>query len=191
MLGQTNLNDDGSIWIKTTPDGQPLIRGKSYFFEGQWWVYIGDVQSSEEVPNIYCCYTIGNKIKIHRGITQMTNIPKEKIKRKRVDDSRPINTDISDQDSPLMVLMKTALRKKGITRGDFKMLYSNDGFSTDSDMNNALRQIETQNNLSWARFTDLSDRLGLDYSLNLYDKQGVIESVDTGSTPTRNKKSKK
>lgn len=190
MLGQTNLNDDGSIWIKTTPDGQPLIRGKSYFFEGQWWVYIGDVQSSEEVPNIYCCYTIGNKIKIHRGITQMTNIPKEKIKRKRVDDSRPINTDISDQDSPLMVLMKTALRKKGVTRGDFKMLYS-DGFSTDSDMNNALRQIETQNNLSWARFTDLSDRLGLDYSLNLYDKQGIIESVDTGSTPTRSKKSKK
>lgn len=190
MLGQTNLNDDGSIWIKTTPDGQPLIRGKSYFFEGQWWVYIGDVKSSEEVPNIYCCYTIGNQIKIHRGITQMTAIPKEKIKRKRADDGRLINTDISDQDSPLMVLMKTALQKKGITREKFKELY-NTPYDNDSDMNNSLRQIETQNNLSWARFTDLSERLGLDYSLNLYDKSGVIESVDTGSVPTRSKKKKK
>ena len=189
MLEQTNLNEDGSIWIKTTPDGQPLIRGKNYFFEGQWWVYIGDVQSSEEVPNIYCCYTIGNKIKIHRGITQMTNISKEKIKRKRADDSRPINTDIYDQDSPLMVLMKTALQKKGITRGDFKALYTN-SCDSDSDMNNALRQIETQNNLSWARFTDLADRLGLDYSLDLYDKNGVIESVDTGATPHSKKKKK-
>ena len=177
MLSETNLNNNGNIWTKTTPDGKPLIRGNSYFFVGQWWTYAGDFQNVEQVPNWRCCYTIGNQIKIRRGIP-MPNMPtKEKIKRKRADDSRPINTDINDEDNPLLVMTKEALSKKSITRGTFKSLYDND-----SDMNNCLRHIETQNTLSWSRFTDISERLGLDYSVTLKDKNGnVISSFDTAA----------
>ncbi len=187
MLSETNLNESGTIWTKTTPDGQPLIRVKAYYFVGQWWVYIGDFVSKDQVPNMNCCYTIGNQINIRRGIPMPSLPAKEKIKRKRADDSRPINTDINDDDNPLLVMTKEALAKNGITRGRFKEMYP----GNDSDMNNCLRHIETQNTLSWSRFTDVAERMGLDYSVTLKDKNGnIISSFDTAPEPIKKKPKK-
>jgi len=178
MLKETNLNDDGTIWIKTTPDGKPLIVGQNYCFVGQWWVYAGDFESSDQVPNINCCYTIGNQIKIRRGIPMGTPQVREKIKRVRKDDSRPINTDISDQDGPLLIMMKEALAKEGVTKKRFK-----DFYESDSDFNNCLRHIETQNTLSWSRFDDLRDRMGLECEVTLKHKDGSIVSHFDSANP--------
>lgn len=178
MLRETNLNEDGTIWVKTTPDGKPLIVGQNYCFVGQWWVYAGDFENSNQVPNINCCYTIGNQIKIRRGIPMGTPPVKEKVKRVRKDDSRPINTDITDQDSPLLIMMKEALAKEGITKQTFKSFYDND-----SDFNNCLRHIETQNTLSWGRFDDLRDRMDLECEVTLKRKDGTVVSQFNTASP--------
>lgn len=174
MLEQTNLNSDGTFWLKTTPDGKRLVVGNQYCFNGKWWVYVGDYNSQFEAPNINCCYTVGNRI-YTRTKTQVNIMPREKIKRKRADDGRPINTDINDEDGGLLVLMKTALKKNEVTRSEFKQLYDND-----SDMNNSLKQIESGNSLSWKKFTDLADRMHLPYKLQLFNTDGsVIETYNS------------
>ena len=33
---EINLNDDGTIWNKTTPTGEPLIVGNSYYFKNSF-----------------------------------------------------------------------------------------------------------------------------------------------------------
>lgn len=186
MLEQTNLNSDGTFWLKTTPDGKRLVVGNQYCFNGKWWVYVGDYNSQSEAPNMNCCYTVGNRI-YTRTKTQVTIMPREKIKRKRADDGRPINTDINDEDGGLLVLMKTALKKKEVTRSDFKQLYDND-----SDMNNSLRQIEAGNTLSWGKFTDLADRMHLPYKLQLFNTDGsVIETYNSDGTVGEEKPKKK
>ena len=108
---------------------------------------------------------------------------KEKVKRRRVDDNRPIMTDIKDEDNQLMALAKTVLREKEVTRGDFKELYDND-----SDMNNSLRSVESSGNLSWSRFTDICDRMGVSYEITLKDKDGNI--IEDTSKPKAKKKKK-
>jgi hypothetical protein len=93
-------------------------------------------------------------------------VTKEKIKRKRVDDCRPINTEIDDKDNALMVKCKTILDEKGITRGEFKQLYDDD-----SDFNNSLRTIENSGTLSWGRFTDVMDRTDVDVEIVCRDRK--------------------
>ena len=178
MIPNTNLNDDGTIWLKTTPTGERLIVGKQYLFLGRYWVYAGDFNDIREVPNIHCCYTIGNQIRVHTGVSPAMNLERKKIKRKRQDDGRKINTDISDQDNDLLTLVKTVIKTKDITRGDFKQAYDND-----SDMNNYLRHIETQNTLSWPRFTDLHDRIKFGYKLTVFDENGVIATAISDNIP--------
>lgn len=110
-------------------------------------------------------------------------MPREKMKRKRADDDRPINTEITDEDNLLMAMMKSALRQKEVTRGDFKQLYEND-----SDMNNSLRAIEQGGNLSWGRFQDLTSRMKINYDLQLYDKDGTAISQDKPKPVKKKKK---
>ena len=162
----SNVNEDG-MWIKTAPNGEKFYKGHPYFFKGQFWTYAGDFKSSSEVPvHEACCYTIGDEIKIHRGIPVIPPTNKEKVKRKRVDDCRPINTEIDDKDNVLMVKCKTILEEKGITRGEFKQLYDDD-----SDFNNSLRTIENSGSLSWSRFTDVMDRTDVDVEIVCRDRK--------------------
>ena len=103
-----NLTADGSLYTKTLPmelGGDPLIVGRSYCYNGENFRYIGDFTDARSVPNCTCMYTIGDAILIKRYI-QNNTMPREKIKRKRVDDMRPINTDIVDDDNSLMSMMK-------------------------------------------------------------------------------------
>ena len=164
---QINLNDDGSLWTKLTPDGEPLIIGRQYYNkdDGRFWIYVGDFKSKDDVPNVYCYFTIGECL-FKRSTIKVDDMPnKEKVHRKRADDSRPIFTDISDEDNTLMVRAKTVLFEKEITRGDFKEMYDND-----SDMNNSLRSVENGGNLSWARFTDIMDKTNVDIEIITRDR---------------------
>jgi len=182
MPNQVNLNDDGTIWNKTTPSGEPFIVGNSYYFKNNFWVYLGDFKSPLDVPNVHGCYTLGDEIHIRSSIKVVPMI-KEKVKRRRVDDNRPIMTDIKDEDNQLMALAKTVLREKEVTRGDFKELYDND-----SDMNNSLRSVESSGNLSWSRFTDICDRMGVSYEITLKDKDGNIIEDTSKSKPKKKKR---
>lgn len=210
---QTNLNTKtGEYWIKTTPSGEPLIVGNSYQFNGNYYTYIGDFDEYIEkhkdvimsemmrdtsgnkgiekflpIPNVPCIYTISDKI-LARNIMTYRPTVINKQKRKRNDDSRPINTEISEQDNTLMSMMKQTLQTKEITRGDFKDLYNND-----SDMNNCLRCIEVGGNLSWPRFTDLAERIpGVNIRMQIYDNDGaVISEMDTGAHKKASKSKKK
>lgn len=157
----SNLTADGKFWSKTW-SGYPLIIGNVYSVANEFWVYAGDFVHKKDVPNVPCCYTMGDEFRIRR-ITPNTFAPKPKDKRKRNDDDRPIDTEIKDNDNTLMILIKTALKHNDVTRGDFKLLYQNV-----SDMNNSLRCIENGENLSWARFVDLCRRLGVTYDLSIY-----------------------
>lgn len=172
---QVNLNSDGTIWTKTTPDGVPLIVGRSYYDkkDGQFWMYMGDFKSTEEVPNVYCYYTIGDCL-FKRTSIKRIEIVKEKTHRKRADDTRPIFTEIHDGDGELLVAAKSLLAIKNITRGDFKEKYDND-----SDMNNSMRAIETGDSLSWNRLTDICDRFDIKCNLTFTDaKTGEIIPLD-------------
>lgn len=159
------------VWYKTY-NGEVLVPGRIYNIQGKFWAYAGDFKDSKDVEMFPCCYTIGDELRI-KNVVFNTNVVKERPKRKkRTDDDRPIDLSIKDTDNSLMVLIKTALSYKKITRGDFKQMYNND-----SDMNNALRCIESGDNLSWARFTDLAQRLNISYNLKIYDKDDAIEEI--------------
>ena len=162
MNENVNLTPDGKLWTKCYK-GEPLVIGYVYNIDGEWFSYAGDFKTTEEVPHCVCCFTIGDELK-RRRIIPMMNTPRDRIKRKRADDCKSIDTKIKDIDSSLMILIKTALEYKNVTRGEFKQLYDND-----SDMNNALRVIENGGSLSWARFTDFCQRLRLNYDLKLFD----------------------
>ena len=164
----------GNPWIKSW-NGNMLIVGQVYQVNGNFYTYAGDFQKMEDVPRMICCFTIGDEFRVRHSVPNF-NVPVQKvIRRNRPDDDNPINTEIKDTDNSLMVMIKTGLKHKGITRGDFKNSYDKD-----SDMHNALWRIENEDKLSWDRFTDLCRRFGLHYSLSLYDEVGTIEEIDTG-----------
>ena len=165
----------GNPWIKSW-NGNMLIVGQVYQVNGNFYTYAGDFQKMEDVPRMICCFTIGDEFRVRHSVPNF-NVPVQKvIRRNRPDDDNPINTDIKDTDNSLMVMIKTGLKHKGVTRGDFKNSYDKD-----SDMHNALWRIENEDKLSWDRFTDLCRRFGLHYSLSLYDEVGTIEEIDTGT----------
>lgn len=143
-------------------NSRPLIVGNSYNVKGQFWEYVGDFNSIKEVPEQRCCYTVQNGFFIRRHIEQFT---KSKDRRRRVDDEKPIDITIRDNDNTLMILIKQALRVKGINRGHFRKM-----FKSTSDMNNMLRQIENGESLSFARFSEMINKLNLEYDLVVYEK---------------------
>jgi hypothetical protein len=161
-------NDKNNKWYKTW-NGEILIVGNIYKVGKEFCVYAGDFKTNEEAPPVFCCYTIGDEMKIrHININIEHELPLRERKRK-VEDDRPIDTTIKDTDNTLMILLKTALQYKNIVRGDFRQFYPNV-----SDMNNILRCIEKGDNLSWARFTDLLEKLHIPYNLSIYDEHDVI-----------------
>jgi hypothetical protein len=162
--------NDKYRWYRTWND-EILIKGNVYKINNEFCVYAGDFRFKSEVPRVNCCYTIGDVMMIrHVKINERQELPATE-RRRHYEDERPIDTTIKDIDNNLMVLIKTALQAKNITRGDFKILYPNV-----SDMNNILRCIEKGDNLSWARFTDLVSKLGITYNLSIYsDNEKLIE----------------
>jgi hypothetical protein len=155
---------------KCLQNGLQLIIGNSYPFSGEFWEYVGDFDSIKDAPKRRCCYTVDNKMFVRRVLIN-ENSPKER--RKRTDDSRPIDTTVKDEDNTLMVLVKQALKYRGITRGEFRKLFDNT-----SDMNNMLRCIECGDKLSWPRFTDMIFRLNLKYDLAVYSETENGEKED-------------
>ena len=157
---------ENEVKIYKTYKGRPLIVGNPYKVEDSWYIYMGDFVNETLVPNVVCCYTIGDGFYI-RSSTPDFNRPIMPQRRRRADDDVKIKAPIKDTDNTLMVLIKTLIDKKNITRGDFKELYTNV-----SDMNNVLRCIISDENLSWARFTDLCDKLDVQYDMTIRDKNG-------------------
>jgi hypothetical protein len=156
-------------WLKSYK-GEILIPGNVYRIQNEFCVYAGDFKSKEDVPKVFCCYTIGDLLKI-RHIEVNLDLQNElplKERRRRTDDDRPIDTTIKDTDNTLMILIKSALQYKNITRGDFKRYYPNI-----SEMNNILRCIEKGENLSWPRFMDLIDKIGVCYTLSIDDNDDI------------------
>jgi hypothetical protein len=128
----SDLND-GKKWYKTW-NNEILSKGNIYKVNNEFCVYAGDFKSKHDVPNTFCCFTIGDTMRVrHLTINNQDEIP-IKERRRRTDDTRPIDTTVKDTDNTLMILIKSALQQKNITRGDFRRLYPNL-----SDMNNILR----------------------------------------------------
>jgi hypothetical protein len=152
-----------------TWNNEILIVGNVYKINNEFCVYAGDFKNKDDVPKNFCCYTIGDEMKVrHININIDQELPL-RSRKKRVEDDRPIDTTSKETDNNLMLLIKTAIQHRNITRGDFRKLYPNI-----SDMNNILRCIEKGENLSWARFTDLIDKLQVTYSLEIFDNNGAI-----------------
>jgi hypothetical protein len=167
---KTNL-EDKMKWCKTW-NGEILVRGNVYKVGNEFCVYAGDFKSKDEVPKLFCCYTIGDDLKVrHPILNTQQELPLRERKR-RTEDDRPIDTTSKDTDNNLMVLIKSALQFKNVTRGDFRRLYPNV-----SDMNNILRCIEKGENLSWTRFTDLAEKLNLDYDLSIFADGQIITKI--------------
>jgi hypothetical protein len=165
----TDLKDGSKWkWYKTW-GGEILIPGNVYKVKDEFCVYAGDFNSKKEAPIAFCCYTIGDELKVrHVAIDSQVELPL-KERRRKSDDDRPIDNTIKDADNTLMILIKTAVQFKNITRGDFRQLYPNL-----SDMNNILRCIEKGDNLSWGRFTDLIDKLNISYDLSIFNEDDQI-----------------
>lgn len=159
--------------IKATEDGIPYIVGESYLINGEMWVYAGDFTElgAAKVPNIRCCYIVGDCVYIRRFIKQTvpTKTTQQRIKHHRADDDKPVNTAIGETDNILMRLGKTTLEKKNVTRGDYRNLYD-----TDSETNNSLRTIENGGNLSFPRFIDIVSRLGGSVDIKVHDADGSV-----------------
>jgi hypothetical protein len=159
---------DRQNWRKTW-NGEILVFGNIYKVNNEFCVYAGDFKSIAEVPRSFCCYTIGDEMRVrHVRLDPDGELPPKERKR-RVDDDRPIDTAINNIDNTLMILIKTAIKHKRITRGDFKRFYPNI-----SDMNNILRCIEKGENLSWARFNDLIEKLNITYRLMVFDEDKTL-----------------
>jgi hypothetical protein len=162
--------DNKKEWLKTW-DGEVLIPGNIYKVRNEFCVYAGDFTTTGEVPKVFCCYTIGDQMKVRHVEVDIHNSEELPFRerRKRVDDDRPIDTTVKDTDNTLMLLIKGALQYRNITRGDFKRFYPNI-----SEMNNILRCIEKGENLSWVRFTNLIEKLEIFYRLSIFDDKNEI-----------------
>ena len=129
---------------------------------------------------------ISNLIKHQKVICLFTDKTKEDINnifntsKEKIDDDKLICTYYKNKDSfPCSgFMMKEALAKEGVTKKRFK-----DFYESDSDFNNCLRHIETQNTLSWSRFDDLRDRMGLECEVTLKHKDGSIVSHFDSADP--------
>jgi hypothetical protein len=173
----TPVNDlnDNKKWYKTW-NGEILIVGNIYKINSEFCVYAGDFKYKEEVPLTFCCFTMGDTLRVRHvkaNANSETELPL-KERRKRTDDDRPIDTTSKDADNALMLFIKAALQFKNITRGDFRRLYPNL-----SDMNNILRCIEKGDNLSWRRFTELIDKLNVIYHLDIFDNESGVKITST------------
>jgi hypothetical protein len=152
-----------------TWNNEILIPGNVYKVNNEFCVYAGDFKNKDDVPKNFCCYTIGDEMKVRHVKTNLNQELPLRNRKRRVEDDRPIDTISKESDNTLMLLIKSSIQHKNITRGDFRRLYPNI-----SDMNNILRCIEKGENLSWARFTDLLDKLEVTYTLEVYDDKGEI-----------------
>jgi hypothetical protein len=108
-------------------------------------------------------------MKVRHIKTNLNEIVPLRNRKKRSEDDRPIDTRVKDTDNTLMVLIKAALQHKNISRGDFRKIYPNI-----SDMNNVLRCIEKGDNLSWARFNELLEKVNMTYGLEIKDADHII-----------------
>jgi hypothetical protein len=142
----------------------PVIVGNLYELKGSLYEYVGEFMHTKDpaIPHKRCCYSIGDKMYRHT-IEYVAREPPKPDKKRRDADDRPIDTTVRDSDNTLMVLAKQVIKGEDITHNEFKEL-----FESPSDFNNFLRQIERCDNLSFNRFTELLDRLGLEYDLNVY-----------------------
>jgi hypothetical protein len=152
-----------------TWNNEILIVGNVYKINNEFCVYAGDFKSKEDVPKVFCCYTIGDNMKVRHIRTNINELVPLRNRKRRSEDDRPIDTRVKDTDNTLMVLIKAALQHKNISRGDFRRLYPNI-----SDMNNVLRCIEKGDNLSWTRFNELLEKLTMTYGLEIKDADLII-----------------
>jgi hypothetical protein len=163
-----NIFDKSEKLYKTWND-EILILGNIYKINNEFCVYAGDFKNKQNVPKVSCCYTIGDEMRVRHIKTDLNQELPLRQRKKRSEDDRPIDTTVKDSDNTLMILIKSAIQYKNITRGEFRKLYPNI-----SDMNNILRCIEKGENLSWTRFTDLVERLCITYRLSIYDNDEII-----------------
>jgi hypothetical protein len=152
-------------WYKTW-NGEVLVVGNIYKVNNEFCVYAGDFKNKEDVPQVFCCYTIGDIMKVRHVKIDITQELPLRNRKKRTEDDRPIDTTSKDSDNTLMLLVKSAIQYRNITRGDFRRMYPNI-----SDMNNILRCIEKGDILSWPRFNDLIDRMNVSYKLSVFDNE--------------------
>jgi len=157
-----------------------LIPGEYYElgYAKEYYMYAGVFESIEDVPKTSCLYVIGNKL--YKRKLNMDYINKMKVTKKKnvvKPEGRMLDVTIKDDDDELMVIIKKLLELNNITIDKFKEM-----FDDVSEMNNMRRAIECANNgsLSWKRFRQMLDKLGLKYKLTIYAKE---DDFDTNEDP--------
>lgn len=138
-----------------------FIPGNYYCWEGSWYQYMGIYKAKSDVPAQQCIYVIANRMYLRKKDFRMEELDRAASKKKRtVDNSRELVTDVRLDDNELMVQIKMLYR--GTTLQQFKEMYPDV-----SDMNNARRTIECagQGNLSWTRFVDFIKRKKAEYEI--------------------------
>lgn len=154
--------------------GQRYILKKYHkiIINNKHYVFLGIFPSKDLVPNVSCIYVYNDKVyvkSVRRPVVPKRDgevkVPKTRMR----GDEALLKIESSDEDDELMLLMKSLLQKQKITVGQFKDMY---GENRKTDMNNDKSRLENKHTLSWNKFKDLLQKLGIKYDLIIYDKVG-------------------
>lgn len=152
-----------------------LIRIKNYQTgDDEIFRFIGVIDEDSEIPldeNVIYLRSSNNKYykKKATSLDKLKELlPKEQIMEKIPEPSDYSNNDdlidttIRDNDNTLSITMKLYMREIKMTKNQFKNLFKD----KPSEVSNTFRKIE-DGSLSWNRFVDLCERLGLNHKLRL------------------------
>lgn len=138
-----------------------------------YMTFVGKVKDVNELPESNCVFQKGNSLFI-KEIDKRRKLAKLLVGKKKDvienDLSRKLNTTVQNHDNHLLVIVKELLH--GYTTEMFKTklypeLATNPDNRTNGNMNNMRRNIETGRALSYDKFLEVLQRMGLDYTLNV------------------------
>ena len=161
--------------VEDTGSYKIVLGGKEYVLDQYDTLEIGDVThvmmgvytSDIDVPPMSCIYIVDSEVKI-KTVPRMVidcQIPSAEDSEydPYIDDPTPLLLDITDEDKELMRHAKHLLTIRGITTvGALKAKY---GEERRNDMNNFKSRLHKHNTLSWEKFTDLLDVIGVPVTL--------------------------
>jgi hypothetical protein len=159
---------DNRIFIRYSDSRGLMVEPNDLvLFDGKYVEYLGDMKDKDENIDrtVDSIYKIGCKVYYSKAKTEKFIIPKNKVTKKEIDNSRLLDIAIRPEDNDLMVIIKQLL--KGWTLNSFKELFPKDNVSA---MNNARRELEKSDgnsSLSWNRFCEFVALLGAKYYLTV------------------------
>ena len=155
--------------------------------DGDYYEFIGIINDDEEVPldkNIIYLRESDNKYYKKKAISldileklMSSNLKINKI----LSPNDPTSSDridciITDKDNALAVLIKKYFKEMEITKSEFKALFKD----KPSEVSNTMKKIE-DGSLSWNRFIDILQRLGVNFTLYLQTDQYELQRKENNT----------